>query len=91
LEAHLFDDSSYELKTLAELSEEEIVKIANQTSTHPLYINEDGTIFSASDLVKGYGYLVRGGKKFKPTKYKPFSLADHVISSSFGKVKGKND
>lgn len=62
------------------------------STTTPLYETKgpDGekVIFTPSDLVAGMGHLkTKGGKKFKPTKYKGSSLSDRIMSSNFGKTK----
>ncbi len=69
-------------------------KIASNggSTTTPLYetTGPDGekVIFTPSDLVAGMGHLKgRGGKKFKPTRYKGHSLSERVSSGDFGKVK----
>jgi hypothetical protein len=54
-----------------------IIKISQaETSTHPLYIDSGGDVFSASDIVKG--------KKVKKP-YKKYSLSKRVTDPGFGK------
>lgn len=70
----------------------EKTSLAQISTTTPLYItkspNGDDVIFTSADLVAGMGHLKsKGGKKFKPTKYKGHSLESIVTSDSFGKSK----
>ena len=62
------------------------------STTTPVYetIGPDGkkVIFTPADLVAGMGHIkTKGGKKFKPTKYKGHSLSEKISSGDFGKVK----
>lgn len=66
---------------------EELEKLATITSTSPQYITPEGKIFTATDLVKGRGFLDHNGKKIKPTKWKAHSLSEKVNSKDFGKVR----
>jgi hypothetical protein len=74
---------------MVKFTDEEIAlieKIASETSTTPIYISDKGDIFTATDLVKGQG-MIGTGEKYKPKKYKAYSLAERVQSPDFGKVK----
>jgi|688.fasta_scaffold992259_2 hypothetical protein len=64
------------------------------SSTSPLYETTgpagEKIIFTPADLVEGMGHLKgKGGKKFKPSKYKSSSLSDRISSKDFGKTKSR--
>lgn len=82
-----------EIEVVAESSDEGLEK-ASSAATTPQYEstspNGNRVTFTPADLILGGGYITDSdGKKFKPTKRRGRSLADRVMSPSFGKVRGK--
>lgn len=74
------------------MSTKEKISIGQISTTTPLYVTKspsgESVVFTSTDLVAGMGHLkTKGGKKFKPTKYKGHSLSEIVTNDNFGKTK----